>query len=208
MILGLLSTALSGGLVGIFGSLFTNILTFFNQRQKNKHDLSLREMDLKEISANKEFMLAEAQANIQITKTQVEGAVELQESVAFTESQKSAMTSLFKPSYMDRLMEKGGWWNNLVCSIIAFLFGTVDFIKHILRPGMTVFISIIFALICMESWEILSQGGYEWTMDKAVAIITMMVDAVVYLTLMVWGWWFSDRRIAKAAFRLNDGNIK
>lgn len=43
----LIASLLTGGATGLLGSLFSGVLSFFNQRQKNAHDLLLMDADRK-----------------------------------------------------------------------------------------------------------------------------------------------------------------
>ena len=209
--LGLISSALGGGILGVLGSIFSNVLNYFTQKQKNKHDLELKKFELARMDKEKEYMLAEAQANIKITEAEVEGAIGLEEARAFTESQKQAMQSLLKPSLVEKLLEYEGKMKPLallVAGFIAFIFGLVDFIKHLIRPGITIFVSLVFGYVVYKSWTVLEASGHQWSPKDALAIITICVETVVALIMMIYGWWFADRRMAKFAQRLSDGNIK
>jgi|GEM_PF-1821048 len=207
----MLSTLLSifgGGLTGIFGSLISNIFNFFTQKQVNEKEIALKELDLKRIELERDLMMKEAEINLKIKQVGIEGEIDIEEARAFTESQKDSMTPLFKESFMEKLMDKGGTFNWIIAGIVAFLFGLVDFLKHIMRPGITIFLMIVFSGLVYKSWQVLEQSGYKWDSVDALKIVLLCVDAVIYLTLTCVGWYFADRRIAKFAYRLMDGNLK
>jgi len=205
---GVIASLFSGGITGILGSIFTNVLNYFNQKQKNKHELALKQLDMQERDKDREFALKEAEMNLKITEVGIEGAIGTEEAKAFTEAQKSLMTPLFNPTFMDRLIDSKKWYNMAIAGIIAFSFGIVDIVKHAIRPGITIYVSIVFGFIILKAWNILEVNSYQWKLEDAVKIIMLCVDASIYMISMIYGFWFSDRRIAKFMMRLDDGNIK
>jgi len=201
-----------GGVVtGIFGSLFSNIFNYFKQKQAHKQKMELKELEIKADRQDHIYAMAEADMNMQIKKSEIEGAINLKEAESFMQSQKNAMVSLFKASFMTKMMEVEGWpryFTIPIATIVAFAFGLVDFIKHLMRPGITIFLIIVFGKILTEALGILKVSNHQWTVEQAVKIVMLSVDAAIYLTVTCVSWWFSDRRIAKFMMRLNDGNLK
>ena len=62
-----LSSLLSGGATGLLGSIVTNISDYFDDRRKEKHELRMRELDIKEM--DKEY---QHRKEVQAVKTQGE----------------------------------------------------------------------------------------------------------------------------------------
>ncbi len=205
---GIISSVLSGGLTGVIGSIATNVLNYFNQKQKNKHELEVRKFELATMDKEKEYMLEEAKVDMEITKTKVEGAIDLEEAKAFTSSQGWMNTSLLPPTFIDRLMASEKPFPMFIAGCVAFIFGIVDFIKHLMRPGITIVLCIVFINVLYMTYGIMEDNKLSLDVEKAYSIFILCIDAVVYLTTMCIGWWFSDRRVSKFMMRLNDGNIK
>lgn len=202
---------IGGVITGILGSLFTNIFNYFKQKQAHKQKMELKELEMKSRRLDHTLAIAEAEANMKITQAEIEGRIQTEEAKAFLESQRNAMTSLFKVSFMGKLMGVEGWLRYItipLAGLISLMFGTVDFIKHLMRPGITIFLIIVFSYVLRQALGILSENDYQWNITEAVKIVTLTVDATVYLTVTCISWWFSDRRIAKFLMRLNDGNMK
>uniref|UniRef100_A0A6M3L3F2 Uncharacterized protein n=1 Tax=viral metagenome TaxID=1070528 RepID=A0A6M3L3F2_9ZZZZ len=210
-LIGIVGGPLGALLTGVFGSVVSNVFNYFKQKQAHKEKIELIELEMKSRKLDHTIAVAEAEANIAIMKTQTEGALELEEAKAFTESQKNMMESLLKPSFIDRMMDVEGPMRYLtmpVAALITFLFGVVDFVKHCMRPGITIFLIISMAVILQEAYSILDSVSYQWGADQAVAIITRAVNSVIYMTEVVLAWWFADRRIAKFQARLAGGDLK
>jgi len=209
--LGILGSIFSGGITGVLGSLFSNVLNFFNQRQKNKHEFALKELDLKARKEDRAFMITEAEMNLKVTVAEVEGAIQTEEARAFTKSQEGYhQTLLFKASFMTKLMNVKGYLKYVtipIAGFVAMLFGIVDLLKHLMRPGITIVLILMMVWIFkMVHPMVQTIGGM--TITEALKIYMFIIEATIYLTVTCVSWWFSDRRIAKFMMRLDDGNRK
>ena len=197
MLLELLGSGVLGTLTGLLGTGITTIAGYFTQKLKNKHDISMGELDLKTIKA-------EADASIKITKAKVEGEVELAEVDAMKTSYSMLSENLFDKSYMKYIMSKG--WLAWVAVPIVLMFALVDFMKHLARPLLTYYLVGATTWITYILWVTIS--GQPFTPIEAMKLFNLVVMTIIFLTTSCVSWWFGDRRIAKFINRLADGNKK
>lgn len=213
-LINLFAGPLGGIITGTFGSLVTNIFNYFKQKQAHKQSIELKKLEMESRKLDHKLAIVEAEANMKITQAEIEGKIQTEEAKAFLESQRNAMVSLFKASFLDKLMGVSGWLRYItipIAGIVAFMFGMVDFVKHLMRPGITIFLIIVFANILKQALGILNETDHQWTVDQAVKIVMLTVDATVYLTVACVSWWFSDRQIARfmaKALGHDDGSVK
>jgi hypothetical protein len=119
---------------------------------------------------------------------------------------------MFSQKWIDKLFMVTGWVRCIAIPVgvlIAFLFGMVDFLKAFTRPGITWLFTGATLFLAYTAYQVLGAAGMS-AMDTAaaMAILTHIMDIVLYLTVSCVTWWFGDRRIAKFLTRLNDGNRK
>ncbi len=157
-------------------------------------------------------MIAETEANIKITQVESEAAIELADSQAYLKSIELGNKNMFSQKWIDKLFMVTGWVRFIAIPVgvlIAFLFGMVDFLKAFTRPGITWLFTGATLFLAYTAYQVLGASGMS-AMDTtaAMAILTHVMDIVLYLTVSCVTWWFGDRRIAKFLTRLNDGNKK
>jgi len=214
--LAVLGSIFGGGITGVLGSLLTNVLNYFSQSQKNKHDLALKRIDIELADKQKEYMIEEARLGMQTIATKTQGAIDLEEAKAFTESQKGYMQgNLFQESFMDKMLKVKGWTKYItipIAGLVAFLFGIVDFLKHLMRPGITIVLMGMIIWLYKMVYPVITTTGAFDIIDsgKALVIFNLLVEATIYLTVTCVSWWFSDRQITRAMIKhgFKDNSIK
>ncbi len=191
------------GLVGVATGLLGNVLTSFTnlktQKLKNQHEVAM-------IKVETEAMAAEAAMQIKVTETNVAGELARLEETTYGKNIELAN----KPSLNNRLLEKlfDSPWTAWVATILAFLLGVVDFLKGVMRPGLTLYLVALTSWITYYAAELLTAKQGLMDAIMAAALFNKVVDIVIYLTVSVVTWWFADRRVAKFLYRLNDGNVR
>jgi hypothetical protein len=194
-----------GGITGLIGSITTSITNYKIQKLKNEHEVIM-------VKENTKAMIAETEANIKITQVESEAAIELADSQAYLKSIELGNKNMFSQKWIDKLFMVTGWVRFIAIPVgvlIAFLFGMVDFLKAFTRPGITWLFTGATLFLAYTAYQVLGASGMS-AMDTtaAMAILTHVMDIVLYLTVSCVTWWFGDRRIAKFLTRLNDGNKK
>ena len=194
-----------GGITGLIGSITTSITNYKIQKLKNEHEIAV-------IAAKTSAMTAQAEAGIKIAQTKTEGEIAIADQRTFETSIQVGNKNLFSSKWVDKLFAVEGWMKYFSVPIgvfVAFLFACIDVLKGFTRPGMSwLFVGATIYLAYM-TMGILADGGIAaMTVTQAMAILTHILDIVLYLTTTCVTWWFGDRRTAKFLNRLNDGNVK
>jgi hypothetical protein len=199
----LLETIL-GGVTGLVGNIVTSVTNFKTQKLKNEHDAVMYDYKIKELTARTD-------AAIKITDAKIAGAIELADSDAFKESQKYGNQQVFSDTALDKLFGITGWLAYVALPtavLISILLGFVEFLKGVMRPGLTLYLMGCTTWITWMAWDIMQTQKVVIDTIQAVTIFTEVTSIVVYLTISCVTWWFGDRRIAKFLMRMDDGNIK
>jgi hypothetical protein len=200
----LLETIL-GGVTGLIGNVVGGIFKYKHAKLekemlgiKNTHALAM-------VTAESDAMIAEAKANIAITRAQVEGAIELKDAEAYIQSQKEGNKALFSNKWIDKLMSVEGKWKIItlpIASLVAFLFGMTDFLRGILRPVLTIYLCGATTWITLHAIKIMNAQEMTITATQALTIFQDTTSIVTYLTVSCVTWWFGDRRMGKNIMEL------
>jgi len=199
-----------GGVTGLIG----NVVGGWFKLKERKLDLDIHKMnnehELSMLKAETQAMIMEAKANIKITQAQVEGAIDIKDAEAFMQSQTEGNKNLFSNKWIDALMGITGWWRLItlpLASIIAFLFGLVDFLKGLIRPALTLYLCGVTTWVTWMAWEIMQLDGISLSAIQAVSIFNDTTSIVTYLTVSCVTWWFGDRRMAKSIMQMKGADV-
>jgi len=189
-------TLFGGGLSGLLGSAITSIVNYKMKGMEFKHAEDMRRLEI-------DGMTKEHELAMERTKVEFEGKINIAELEALKETYKNSQTFLFDQSYFNALFRSS--WTSWIGAIIAFMFGIVDFMKHLARPLLTYYVMGLATYVTIVSYNILekAQGG-AISVDTAEAIFRDSVSLIFYLTTTAFSWWFCDRRIAKFAAKFLD----
>jgi len=184
-----------GGITGLVGNIISGVMNYKTQKLKNEHEQAMVAL---ETAAMKE----EAKMKIEISKAEIEGAVELAEAEAYTLSQKLGNVELFSDKWIDKLFSVKGNFAKffaIPCAVLlAVGFGFVDWLKGFMRPGITLYLTGMTTVITWMAWEIMKKQGLQaMSVAEAIGIFDQVISIVIYLTVTCITWWFGDRRMAK-----------
>lgn len=196
-----------GGITGFVGNIVTSVANYRMQKLKNEHSREMAKLELDKMDKEKEFMLAEVEANLRITEVQTEAQMDITDSQAFADSIKAAEKDALSETIQEKLIAKGGFATG-VGVFISLLFGLVDFLKKLIRPSLTIYLVGLTTWITIIAWEVMETKNAEFTTEQAKDIFDQVTTIVIYLTVTCVTWWFGDRRMAKFLIRLDDGNKK
>lgn len=194
-----------GGVTGLIGNIVGGYFKLKQARLekemigiKNSHELAM-------VKAESDAMIAEAKANIAITRAQVEGAIDLKDAEAYIQSQKEGNKALFSNKWIDKLMSVEGKWKIItlpMATLVAFLFGFTDFLRGMLRPMLTIYLCGATTWVTFMAWEIMKAQEVGISALQAVTIFNDTTSIVTYLTVSCVTWWFGDRRMSKSIMEL------
>lgn len=165
MLLGVLSSAGMGTLVGLVGSIATKWLEFKMLDKKLAHEEAQAEIRLREQQA--EYTHAVAMADKQIETAQVEGEIQMD----------IAASEVFRESLKSQQMEYGG---------------VVDKIRGLMRPAITLF---LLAVTTWYTWRLHDMvGGLDGLEPvEVVELYKHAVLTTFFLASTAVSWWFGSR---------------
>lgn len=171
---GLISGPLIGGLFGSVNAWLANK----QKKQDQEHEVAMtREL--------RETRIAESQCEIQEIRENFDGK-------AFVESQASGNKTALSSTNLGLLLN-GNSFMKILGSIIAVLLGFTDVARHIVRPGITIYLAIVCTNLLTQFTKEL--GGI--SIEKKIAIIDYGFKAQFQLLLVCVSWWFGDRTTSR-----------
>ncbi len=185
-----------GGVTGLIGNAFTTWFKYKNAKMEYAHEEKM-------VNLETQAMIQEAQMNIQVTKSRIEGEIELADAAAFTTSQKVGQKQLFNEKWIAMIREAGerkwtGWFFRLLGTGIAAAFAFVDWLNAAMRPALTLYLVAGSSYITYLAWTIMQKAGLEtMTAIQAVAIFSQVTSTMIYLAVSAVTWWFGDRTMSK-----------
>lgn len=190
-----------GGVTGLIGNVVTGWMNYKTMKAKNEHEVAM-------LKAESEAMKLEAEMNIKITEAKIQGEVELADTQAYIESQKSGQTRYFSDRWVDKLLSVDGkvskWFALPAAILIAFMFGIVDWLRGFMRPALTLYLTGMSTVITYMAWEIMQKYGMEqMSVDQALGVYNNVITIIIYLTVSCVTWWFGDRRMEKFLTNMN-----
>ena len=191
-----------GTLTGLLGTALTSVMNYKTQKMANEHEIA-------KIKAETDAMKIEAEMQIQVTKAKIEGEIEVADSLAYTESQKQGNEKMFSDEWIAKLFAVEGKVMRFIAVpaaiFLALAFGFIDWLRGVMRPGLTIYLTFLSTVITYMAWDILKQYGLSIPLESAVEIYDKVISIIIYLTVSCVTWWFGDRRIAKFLTSMNGG---
>lgn len=173
-----LTSLISGGATGLLGSVISNVTDYFEAKQKRKHQLEMRKLDLEEMDREYSFQkgMAEQEQNFQLE----ERSYDIQEKSYDHDS----------AAYSKGLqIEK--WW---LKAMLVF----VDFVRGLVRPALTIFLIWLVWDTRHEVQAVIDAAGMSAiSPEKAMATYTMVIDMILYMASTAMAWWFGTRPKSK-----------
>ena len=185
-----------GGITGLVGNAFTSWFKYKNLKMELTHKEKMVDLET-------QAMIQEAQMQIDITKSRIEGEIELADAAAFDTSQKIGSQKLFHEKWIDMIMEAGRadkWYSfvfKVAGTMISASFAFVDWLNAMMRPTLTIYLIGASSYITLLAWKIMQTHGLDLTADQAVAIFNQVSSTMIFLTVSCVTWWFGDRSMSK-----------
>jgi hypothetical protein len=192
-----LDTVLGGGLLGLLGSAFTAYTNYKNKQAELADKDAQRKHELELIKANTAATIEEAKAQMEIVKTQVAGAIDLEETGAYRDSIKEGNKSILSMEWLNKLLD-GNAFEKVIGSMLLILLGFAEFFKDIMRPTLTTYLMGVTTWLTIKSWALVEKTqGSALTITEAMNITRDVTQAVIFLTVSSVTWWFADRQAQK-----------
>ena len=194
-ILGFLGSTAFGSITGLVGNFINQWQLRKSKKMEMDHEIAMAKVQI-------EILNAKTEASIKINEAQIKGAVELEESKAYTANIVVANQESFADEWLNKLLEQQGWYRIFTLPLASFLmlgFAILDIVKGLMRPVLTLFFTAAFGYITYISYGILQSRGFATlTPEQAVLYFSMAVDTCAMLTSTCVTWWYADRRMAKS----------
>lgn len=158
----------SGGLLGVFGSLASNVLGIFKAREDHRQDLEMKKLDaqIDLRQGEQDMALAKLEADTRLNELQV--LKETEESRAEAQAYVASLENASAIGYQGE----------------SRLLRIAEFARKITRPALTA----ILVLFTMVAFFVTADPVLKQT------ILNMLVAA----TATVIAWWFADRTLGHA----------
>ncbi|ANO57635.1 hypothetical protein [Vibrio phage vB_VhaS-a] len=166
-----LTSALSGGVTGLIGSIASGFFMWREKVNQRKHELDLAKLSLDERRLEGEQLL-------QQIKAQSDATIAMAEMGAFANSI-NADRRTYSTSKGSRLLQ------------------FVDFVRGLTRPVLTFFLVYLMSSI---TWDIVDAlGGYEAVIQGigSMSLVERLILGIIYMTTSAVLWWFGSRQIQK-----------
>jgi hypothetical protein len=182
--LAALGSIFSGGVTGLLGVAFQRFFDFLKVKQElqvlkanHEHEINMRRVD-------SEIMQKEWAARTQVASVEAAGKAEVAAEQSFAASFGS------EPKQYSERVKAGPF--------AGFVLVLLDFIRGIVRPGITVYLCAITTMIYLEAKALIATAGQFMTPEQAIDIFNLIVSTILYLTTTCVLWWFGTRNRQKA----------
>lgn len=167
----------SGGATGLLGIAIQRYADYKNRQQnitiekmRLENEITLRRMDA-------EIMAQEWAARTRVAEVEAAGAESVAESRAFAESFKTE-----PPRYSE---------GTKLSKMQAWLMVLLDFLRGLIRPGLTVYLCVLTTMIYVQARELLNKE--DLSSVEALEIERQIISTILYLTTTCVLWHFGTR---------------
>lgn len=181
-ILGGISAILSGGVTGLLGVVFQRFADYKNKQLDMQLEKQRGDIELQKMEKESEIRKAEAQARVEVAVKEGEAAKDVAESQAF-----AASFGMEPQRYAQGTAPAGrvGEWGWLLLTLVDSLRGAI-------RPLLTLYLCVIATYLYWDAHSLIGDAKY-YTADQALALVTGIIDTILYLWVTCTTWWFGTR---------------
>jgi len=180
--LGIISSIFSGGLTGLLGVGFQRFFDFL----KIKQEIEMKRLD-HEHEANMRKIDGELMAQEWAARTQVA-------TIEATAKENVAAEASFAASFNSEPKQYSA--RAKIGPFTGFLLVLLDFLRGIVRPGLTIYLCAITTMIYIEARTIMA--GVAFATTDAMRVHDHIISTILYLTTTCVLWWFGTRNSQKA----------
>lgn len=172
-----LGAIFGGGITGLIGTIFTEIMGFFREKQKFKQKIAMRKLDIE--LADKEYSHESSMATLESETRVTESGDDLRErSYEYDDD-------FIKFESSD--LSGGQRW------IALFVY----VLRKIIRPALTIYLIYCVWATRAEVRAVLDQfGGPDFTglgIGDVTGLYKQVIDTILYLASTCITWWFGSR---------------
>jgi hypothetical protein len=184
MLAKVLGSIFSGGVTGLLGVVFQRSFDFLKVKQEiqvltlnHAHEINMRRVDA-------EIMEKEWAARAQVASIEAAGKAEVAAENSF-----AASFAMEPKQYSEKVKPN---------AFSGFVLVLLDFVRGIVRPGLTVYLCAITTMVYLEAKALIGVHGAFMLPEQAIDIHQTIVSTILYLTTTCVLWWFGTRNRQKA----------
>ena len=178
---------LSGGATGLLGMFIQRAFDYAGRWIDIKLAILSNENALALYAAETERLKAKVAAVEELAQIDAKAQVALQgEGGSHPDQSYAADTiSYVNPSLQNRRDKVG--------TIIALMMAVVDFVRGILRPGMTAYLCVLTTVMFLWVKDVAAAHGVSLTGDNVMQLINTIIGTITYVFTTCALWWFGVR---------------
>ena len=180
----LITGVLSGGATGLLGILIQQ----WGDNKKRTHDLELlkqqhtQTLELRRIEGEQALQMATVSAESAEKLAEIQAAARLEESAS---DDYRASVASDRATYSSPEAQKV-WY-------VAAAMGFVDFLRGIIRPGITIYSMVLLTLLLYWVHDMWSRSLLVLSQDDTKKLMLEVVGTTTYLVITTTVWWFGRR---------------
>jgi hypothetical protein len=204
-ILSFFGSSVFGSILGVVGNWMNQRAIRKTEEMKNAHEIAMARVQI-------DIIKAKTDASVKLTQTQVQGAVDLQDSKTFAGNIIVANQPTFSNEWINKLLAVEGGLKYVAMPLAFLIMGPmalVDIIKGFMRPVLTMGFTFGFGYLTYVAYTIIKAKGFETlSPEQAVLYFTLAMDTCIMLASTSVTWWFGDRRAAKSIARMTEQRLR
>lgn len=183
LITGSIASILSGGVTGLLGIVIQRFFDWKAEQAKLETLKAKQAHEVAMVKANADLMAQEWAARTKVAEVEAEGRRDVADAQAFAESFKLEPKKYSTDDNPGGAIGRTGW----------FMLVLVDFVRGIVRPGLTIYLCAISTLMYYDVSHMIDEYGLKLGIGAANALISRVVETILYLTTVCLTWWFGVR---------------
>jgi len=179
----------SGGATGLIGVLIQRYFDYQHRNQdietlKLNHANSIQLATIESESAKRR-----AEADEAIASSNKDAAI----GVAEADADAKMFSASFENDTAKYLAPESQKRPGFAGAAVVLMMGIVDFVRGILRPGMTIYLCILVTMMFLWVKDLSSKYGVYMTADQAMQIQLQIISTITYVFTTCSTWWFGSR---------------
>lgn len=181
----LISGVLSGGATGLLGVLLQRYFDFKNRQQ-----------DIEIVKLNHANAIALAQMESERARMRAEADERIADREAEAREEEAASRSLVASYEADRAsyLERGAQLRKgRVGAAVTLMMAAVDFARGFLRPGLTIYLTVVVTVMFTTVLRVLQERGHELPTSDLAMLLVQIAATILYCFTTCVVWWFGSR---------------
>lgn len=181
----LISGVISGGATGLLGVLL-----------QRWFDLKNRDRDIQIVQLNHQNALALAGMESERARIRADADMAIADREAEAKEEEAASRSLVasyehdKANYLQPEAQKRKGW---VGASVTLMMALVDFLRGVLRPGLTIYLTGIVTMMFLTLMDMLRTRGHVFDNGELLTLLAQIVATLLYCFTTCVVWWFGTR---------------